>query len=160
MATSNTNLKKMAEVADRLKGQLGRYKEQAQATLGVVVQTSEIGIAAFGFGVIRGKFPEPALFGVPVDLAAGLGMHILGFFGGAGNYTEHAHNFGDGALASYLSALGTGLGKQWGAPAAQKQIAGAPVATQGMPQMGTGAVPMGVSQQQLDAAYAWLGKLT
>lgn len=77
---------------------------------GTVIQTAEVGAAAFLCGVVQGKFPNKNLFGIPYDLAAGLALHVMGFAGVGGKYASHMHSFGDGALASYLVTTGKGVG--------------------------------------------------
>jgi len=152
MATSTTNMKKLVEYKDRLANQISKYKEKATETMGVVVQTTEIGVAAFGFGVMRGKFQDPNLMGVPIDLMAGLGLHVLGFFGGAGQYSSHSHNFGDGALASYLTSLGVGIGANWG----KNNTSTKGIETGAAPQLGAGTQwtnPLGA--EHLAGVAAW-----
>lgn len=77
---------------------------------GTVIQTAEVGAAAFLCGVVQGKWPNKSLMGLPLDLTAGLALHIMGFAGVGGKYASHMHSFGDGALASYLVTVGKGVG--------------------------------------------------
>lgn len=90
-------------------------KERAEEMTTKFVRTLEIGAAATAGGVIQGKAgPDGAhVMGVPVDLAGGLALNLLGYFGVAGNKSEHLNNFGDGLLAAYLSQVGFGIGQKW-----------------------------------------------
>ena len=83
--------------------------EKADEAVGTVVQTAEVGLTAFGFGWAKGRYGSVELMGVPADLLGGLVLHGLGFVSG-GRYHEHLHNLGDGAIASYATTLGFGIG--------------------------------------------------
>jgi hypothetical protein len=77
------------------------------------VTTSEISAASFLFGLGQGKFGGIAIFGVPVDLLSGLGLHLLAFAaGGKWKNLHHLHAFGDGAMASFFGGLGRQVGRQ------------------------------------------------
>jgi len=91
------------------KTRLANVQKSAQAIVGSVVQTTEVAGTAFGFGVINGRWGSPEILGMPVDLAFGIGMHLLAFVDVA---EEHAHNIGDGALSSYTASLGAGIGRK------------------------------------------------
>ena len=70
--------------------------------------------ADLGLGKKVGAFIEGganmlASLGIPLDLGVGLGSHLLAFMAIA---PEHLHNVGDGALCSYVSALGLGIGER------------------------------------------------
>lgn len=91
------------------KTRLNNVQKSAQKMVGSVVQTTEVAGTAFGFGVINGRWGSPEILGMPVDLAFGVGMHALAFLDVA---EEHAHNIGDGALASYTASLGAGIGRK------------------------------------------------
>lgn len=91
------------------KTRLANVQKTAQKMVGSVVQTTEVAGTAFGFGVINGRWGSPEILGMPVDLAFGVGMHVLAFLDIA---DEHTHNIGDGALASYTASLGAGIGRK------------------------------------------------
>lgn len=84
-----------------------RVKEEAEKTVLQVVRTVEITGTAFGLGVVNGRYGSPSILGVPVDLGIGLAGHAAAFFDIA---PDHMHAVGDGALASYTTALGVGVG--------------------------------------------------
>ncbi len=80
-------------------------------TMDAVINTAEVGAAAFACGLVQGKWPGKNLWGVPYDLVAGLTLHVLGFAGvGGAKYARHMHSFGDGALASFLVTTGRDVG--------------------------------------------------
>lgn len=91
------------------KTRLATVQKKAQGIVGAVVQTTEVTGTAFGFGVINGRWGSPEVLGMPVDLLFGAAMHTLAFLDVA---EEHAHNIGDGALASYTASLGAGIGRK------------------------------------------------
>lgn len=75
------------------------------------LQSLEVGGAAFGLGFVHGrKGTMPEKFGVPLDLGAAIGLHLLAFSGYTKGAAKHLHALGDGALAYYLGSLGG----QWG----------------------------------------------
>ena len=81
-----------------------------------IVRGVEVGISSFTFGVLQGKFKASGgltAFGLPVDLLAGAGFHVLGLFGFARPYAHHLHAFGDGALASFFTTTGYRVGERW-----------------------------------------------
>lgn len=148
------HLGKAGEMYARLKEKFARYEEKANQSMRHVVQTSQVGIAAFAVGAARGRFGEITVIGVPVDLLAGVGLHVLGFVGG-GRYEEAAHNFGDGALAGYLTTLGASIGAKWNRPKTSTDgefLSGATAA----PALGMGspARGYGLSNQQILASLA------
>lgn len=71
-------------------------------------QAVEVSAMALGFGFVRGRW-KGDMYGIPVDLAGGVVLHAAGLFGGP-KYANHLHNLGDGALASFFTTLGAGLG--------------------------------------------------
>jgi hypothetical protein len=109
---TSEQIKEMKSVTERAMARVKNIKAATAEAMGTVIQTTEVGVAAFGMGVLRGRFGESLnLLGVPIDLGAGVLLHVLGFMGAAGKqYDEHLHNFGDGMLAAYLTVLGAGIG--------------------------------------------------
>jgi len=131
------NLKKRAEGAmARLKG----VKEKAENAAGRVVDAATIGGTSFLMGVVNGRFLDPAtgkrgleVLGVPVEVIATVGFHVLGFMS-SDKYGTHLHNFGNGALASYTNILGIGVGDKMRQTAARAATAPAqvPASTSGV----------------------------
>lgn len=107
--SADRQMSKLREMYERSQAQLGRIKDKAEEQMGVAMQTMTVGVASFGAGFVRGRFGEIAPAGVPVDLGAGLALHLVGYTM-AGKYKESAHNLGDGLLAAYLTTLGAGIG--------------------------------------------------
>lgn len=101
-----------------------RVREEAEKAVLQVVRTVEIAGTGFGLGVINGRYGSPSLLGVPVDLLVGIGAHAVAFFDIA---PDHMHAVGDGGLAAYATALGTGVGNKM---LAESQKAAAAAAAQ------------------------------
>lgn len=99
-----------------------RAKETANEAVEQIVQTVEVSSTAFGFGLINGRWNGVEVLGVPLDALTALGLHALAFFGVA---PQHLHNFGDGALASYLTTTGAGIGRAMAVRAASAAPGGA-----------------------------------
>jgi len=97
--------------------------EKSKQTMDTVVNTTEVGAAAFLFGLAQGKFGGIQIVGVPLDLLAGIGLHIAAFsgVGGKGNQ-KHLHAFADGALASFFNHLGRDVGYAVQTPADRERI--------------------------------------
>jgi hypothetical protein len=94
------------------------WKEKGEAVLGHVIQTVEVCLMTFGFGLSQGRYGATDVLGVPIELGSGVVMHLLGFFNVFGKHADHAHNIGDGALGAYFHTLGVGIGDQWRTEAA------------------------------------------
>lgn len=118
--------------AERLMARARTITEKSEETVGQVIRTMEVGGAAFTAGVLKGRYGTVEVAGVPADLGAAVALHGIGFLGG-GKYKEHLHAFGDGVLASYLTAVGAGIGdrmaRESAASAARPAGAAAPAAT-------------------------------
>lgn len=112
MASFSISKQQAADWKGRAERMIARAKtitEKSEETVGQVIRTMEIGGAAFGAGLLKGRYGTVEVAGVPADLGAAAALHGLGFLGG-GRYKEHLHAFGDGVLASYLTTVGAGIG--------------------------------------------------
>ena len=81
------------------------------------VTACEVSIAAFGFGVIQGRFKKAGglTLGLPVDLVAGVALHAIPMlFGFAKPMAHHYHAVANGALASFFTTTGYRVGERWG----------------------------------------------
>lgn len=108
----NLTVKQLGDLEQKftsLKASAKRVREEAQETVMTVVRSVEVGGTAFGLGIVNGRFQRPELLGVPADLLVAIGAHGLGFAMDK-NVAPHCHNIGDGALCSYLSTMGIGIG--------------------------------------------------
>ena len=120
----------LEETAVRYEGAkktMARARDKARETMGEVVTTMEAGVAAFGFGWARGRYAEDGeleVFGVPVDLATGLGLKALSFAEQFDRYDQDASAFGQGALDAWLTSQGVRFGME----ARQKAAGGAAAA--------------------------------
>lgn len=122
------NRAQVAEMASKFQRAMARARnitEKSEETIGQVIQSAEIQASAFTAGVVKGRFGSIEIVGVPADLGAAVGGHVLAFFGG-GKYKEHIHNLSDGVLASYMTALGAGIGARMAVEAARAAGTAAP----------------------------------
>ena len=107
---SQSDVMELKDRAERLANRARSAVAKADEVIAKAVRTSEVSLAAFGMGLAQGRYGSVEVMGVPMDLGAGLGLHLLGFAGVGGRHSDHLHGFGDGALASYLTTLGKGIG--------------------------------------------------
>lgn len=114
----------LAQKVDKLAARAKGLAVKGEEAMGHMVQSMEVGVAALGFGWAEGRYGSIELLGIPANLGASVVMHGLGYFGMAGKHSEHLHNLGDGALASYLHTMGVGIGAR-SRPAARGANAGA-----------------------------------
>lgn len=119
MEISRAQVSELREKAQRAMARARNMAEKSEKVIETALRTAEVGGAAFGMGVVKGRFGNIEVVGVPIDLVAASGLHLLGFFGGD-RYADHLHALGDGALASYLTTLGTGVGRGMLEPAAAR----------------------------------------
>lgn len=137
-------------IKSKVKGLQERVKnarEKADEVVGVVIRTAEIGITAFGLSVIQGKTGGIEIVGVPLDLGIGVAAHVAAFMGFGGRFSQHLHNFGDGALANYLGTMGFKVGAAWKA-----KSLGAPSGTRG--RLGDGARGQSLTDEERMAIQA------
>lgn len=107
---SKAHLSRLAQRAEGLQKRLARFKDNAEQTTQKVVRSVEVGAMALGMGIVQGRAGSIEIMGVPLELGTGVALNLLGYFGAAGKYSDHLNNFGDGALATYLSTVGKGVG--------------------------------------------------
>lgn len=74
--------------------------------------------SAFAFGIWGGYRAAQGgalipFIGVRADLAVGIAAHLWAFWGSDDRMRAHWTALGNGALASFASTLGTGLGNTW-----------------------------------------------
>jgi len=108
-------VERLKKRAEGFSARLRSVKEKAEESAGHLVQTVTITATSFAFGLANGRFVDAQgrrgveLFGVPLELLSGIGIHLLGFMGSS-KYSEHLHNIGDGAVAAYTTILGVSVG--------------------------------------------------
>ncbi len=91
------------------------------STMGVLLRQGTSAAAAFGYGVVEGRFGPQNLGPVSVDLLTAILLNVAGFSGIAGDYSGHAHNVAQGLLDGYAHRMGVGLGDMWKNPTATPQ---------------------------------------
>ena len=88
-----------------------KTEEATEQAIGTVVT---VGVAT-GFSYARARMGTDGRIlvgGVDADLLAGLGLHVLAFFGAFGKYHAFGHSAGNGALACYGTHKGYELGQE------------------------------------------------
>lgn len=120
---STSDIVRFRTKASALASKAKQALDRADEAVATVVTTAEVSAASFLFGLAQGKYGGIALVGVPVDLLAGLGLHILAFAGIGGKNSHHLHAFGDGALASFFGGIGRQVGRSIQSPEDRARIA-------------------------------------
>jgi hypothetical protein len=123
LSVSQRDIVNFKQRVDRLSAKAKGVIERSKETMATVVTTTEVGAAAFLFGLAQGKFGGIQIVGVPVDLLAGIGLHIAAFAGVGKGAEKHLHAFADGALASFFNHLGRDVGYAVQTPADRERIA-------------------------------------
>lgn len=116
MKLTRADISRAASRAESLRARMANLKKKTEKVTERAVHTVEVGASAFGFGVLQGRSSDPngvQLFGIPIELLAGIGLHGAGFLGLGGKMSSHLHGFGDGALAAYMATMGRGVGTAW-----------------------------------------------
>lgn len=103
------------EKGERLKKATQKFREKAGEVTKDLVRAGEVSAVALALGWWAGRQQKaggenPSVMGVPLDLAVGVGAHVLGIMG-VGGAEEHFKAIGDGGLATYFSTLGYTAGK-------------------------------------------------
>jgi hypothetical protein len=110
---SKSDMKHAGKRLQSLQHRIQSIKKKAEATTEKLLRTAETSGAAFAAGVIQGRTGGIEVVGVPLELALGASLNVLGYFGGAGKHSDHLNNVGDGFLAAYATTLGRGVGETW-----------------------------------------------
>lgn len=109
---SHSTIAKALQEGGRAVSRLSRMREKVEEMTGQVVEVVEVSASAFALGVAKGRYGSVEVVGVPLELALGAAGHLLGFTGVAGKYSEHLHNFSNGALACWAHSMGAGVGQK------------------------------------------------
>lgn len=109
MNVSLKQLEQMQKGIASARKRVATIKDEAERAVGFFVSAGEVSLTSFGLGVVNGRYENPELVGVPLDLGTGLVFHAIGY---AGIAEEHMHSFGNGGLGSYFSGLGMGVGNK------------------------------------------------
>jgi hypothetical protein len=107
-----------AAALDNGKAKLAALKAKTEEMTGHLIQTAEVAAGAGAAGFIAGKYGTIEILGVPLELAAGVGLNLAAHAKMAGKSSEHLHNVGDGFLAMYVGTLMRGVGVESNRPAA------------------------------------------
>jgi hypothetical protein len=102
-----------------------RDASRAGSPVATLVGAAEVGAGALGLGYLYGRTQHWNIPGtpIPMGLAAGVAGHLLSLFVlGDSKWAGHVSNLSNGAIASWTTMLGAGLGTQ------ARQAAGQPTA--------------------------------
>jgi hypothetical protein len=141
-------LAKAKELYERAHARLGKFRAENERTISRALQAVETAGAAGGWGYANARWgtastadahtlPEIQVVGIPADLAVGVGLLGVSFFGGLGKYDEHGFNLGSGSAAAFAYRMGHELGSKAQHTQARTTSRGAP------PQMTAGRGPHG-----------------
>ncbi len=91
---------------------------------GTLIRQGTSGAAAFGYGVLEGRFGPLQVGPVPANLVAAILLNFAGFSGFAGGAASHVHDAAQGLLDGYLHTMGVSIGDKLSksAPAAPPQV--------------------------------------
>lgn len=121
---------------------IGGYRSQGEKIAEKAIQSVEVLAGAAASGVVTGRFGAPHLKlgsqNLPLDLAGGVVLHGLAFFGMFGKYGDHVHNFSDGVMAQFFARWGVGYGTHLREKAGLPRIAGSGNTTRQFPQQAQG----------------------
>ena len=116
MAFNKMSIAKAREYVERAKEKMAKVREHAEEAIGQGIQVAEVSGTAFAFGYANARWGgdkgQVEVFGLPADLGTAVALHGVAFMGGLGRYSEHGHNVGTGALASYAYRMGTHFGAE------------------------------------------------
>jgi hypothetical protein len=126
MAAFQMSLAEAKQRYERARSTMAKVKEKTEEAIGQGIQVAEVAGSSFAFGWANAKFGGPAgemqLFGIPLDLACGIGLTGVAMMGGFGKYGEHAVNMGAGAFASYATRAGYEMGSKGAGAGAQQAL--------------------------------------
>jgi hypothetical protein len=88
-----------------------KTKAKLGEAMNALIETSEIGFTVFAFGLAQGKYGGVAYRNVPIDLLAGVALHIGALFPQVKGFAPHMHAVANGALASFLGGVGRQVGR-------------------------------------------------
>lgn len=114
-AISMSEALRLRDKVTRLQASTKKVREKAGEAVQSLVRAAEVSAVSATIGYIQGKRAGAgkeavAVFGVPLDLAVGVGGHVAALMG-VGGAEEHFKAIGDGGLATYFSTLGYTAGK-------------------------------------------------
>ena len=112
---SKKALEEAAVKGESARRSLGRLREKGQESMGEMVHTMEAGVAAFGWGYGVGRYGKEGdleIWGIPADLATGLGLKALSWAEQFDRYDADASAFGQGSLDAWLTRMGVRMGME------------------------------------------------
>jgi hypothetical protein len=109
MQLTRSNVNNLMAKYQSLRTRVNSGREVGERMVGKVVDTMLTSGAAYAAGVVQGRTGGVMLpGGISVELAGGIGLNALGFFGVAEKFS---HSLGNGLLAAHFATVGRGQGK-------------------------------------------------
>lgn len=108
-------IERLRRRAESANSRLRNVKEKAEKATDAIVSALAINASSFAFGLVNGRWMDEdgergvKIFGVPLELASGITLHLIGFAAGD-MYANRLHDFGNGALAAYTTTMGVMIG--------------------------------------------------
>lgn len=107
---SKNDVHALVKKAESLQNRVQKVKDKADNLVEQGVNAGVTVGVAFGFGVMQTRLGGVEVLGVPAELLAGAGAHILAFMGVGGKQSSLLHSAGNGALAAWAVTMGRGVG--------------------------------------------------
>ncbi len=158
-----------SEVArERAESKWDRLKSKTEEMSLRALQTVEVSGSAFAMSLINGKYANqitegpdagkwlpPEVMGIPMDLATGLALAVLGHTKIAKKASSHILNVADGALACFVVGFGREIGDEWRRKALEggaQRAAPATLPAMSIPQMPAAAAAATAGYSDADIA--------
>lgn len=81
------------------------------AMTGRMMRTAEVSLSAFVVSAAAARLgPRGEVFGLPLPLAASIGLYAVAAFGSRGQHDDDFYNLADGSMAAYVAQQGAMVG--------------------------------------------------
>jgi len=137
MAFDHESLAKAKEAVTRMSGRMANIRKDNERAITRIVQGVGTVGTCFGWSYANAKWGEVhennagglaelAVVGIPADLASGIGLYAVSFFGGFGKWDELGFSVGIGSACAFTARMGTEMGAKSAtdAPAKKTKTAG------------------------------------
>ncbi len=124
MQLTNTEYEELQRKVSNANKRVKSTKDEMEAVVMKGVGALEAGGASFGLGVINGRYGNPEVLGVPVDVATAM---LAGTLSIAGIASEHTYLVMVGSACSFASGMGVGVGQRMARATATAAAAAAAV---------------------------------
>lgn len=113
------------DYAGRLRDHARALSHTGEYVLGTTAQQAESGLAAFGYGVLLGRYGEIKIGPFSADVVGGVALHGAGLLGLFGKHAGHAHNAAQGLIDGFVQRVGIGIGARSTQKTAPAKVSGA-----------------------------------